>query len=149
MVPFFRVLRDGGGVEPHPRVRDRRRQRLKTDVQSDRHSIGLRVLLDVAQRLLDDPEEKDLRLWDQPHLITGDGEAGFDARLDLIGFQIVPERRDQLHLFEMDRAAHCLQRANQRWSLSALTLPHPLVRIVLVEQLYRAWTINSNHPYHR
>lgn len=43
----------------------------------------------------------------------------------------------------------CLQRANQRWSLSALTLPHPLVRIVLAEQLYRAWTINSNHPYHR
>lgn len=43
----------------------------------------------------------------------------------------------------------CLQRANQRWSLSALTLPHPLVRIVLAEQLYRAWTINSHHPYHR
>lgn len=43
----------------------------------------------------------------------------------------------------------CLQRANQRWSLSALTLPHPLVRIVLVEQLYRAWTVLQNHPYHR
>lgn len=43
----------------------------------------------------------------------------------------------------------CLQRANQRWSLSALTLPHPLVRIVLAEQLYRAWAINSHHPYHR
>ena len=46
-------------------------------------------------------------------------------------------------------ASDCLQRANQRWSLSPLTLPHPLVRIVLAEQLYRAWTINSNHPYHR
>ncbi len=46
-------------------------------------------------------------------------------------------------------AAECLQRASQRWSLSALTLPHPLVRIVLAEQLYRAWTINSHHPYHR
>lgn len=43
----------------------------------------------------------------------------------------------------------CLQRANQRWSLSALTLPHPLVRVVLAEQLYRAWTILQNHPYHR
>ena len=43
----------------------------------------------------------------------------------------------------------CLQRANQRWSLSALTLPHPLVRIVLAEQLYRAWTVIQNHPYHR
>lgn len=46
-------------------------------------------------------------------------------------------------------AAECLQRADQRWSLSALTLPHPLVRIVLAEQLYRAWSINNNHPYHR
>lgn len=46
-------------------------------------------------------------------------------------------------------APACLQRANQRWSLSALTLPHPLVRVVLAEQLYRAWTILQNHPYHR
>ncbi|PHS69660.1 MAG: 23S rRNA (pseudouridine(1915)-N(3))-methyltransferase RlmH [Methylophaga sp.] len=46
-------------------------------------------------------------------------------------------------------ADSCLQRANQRWSLSPLTLPHPLVRIVMAEQLYRAWTILQNHPYHR
>ena len=43
----------------------------------------------------------------------------------------------------------CLDRADQRWSLSALTLPHPLVRIVVAEQLYRAWTLNTGHPYHR
>lgn len=46
-------------------------------------------------------------------------------------------------------SAECLARAERRWSLSALTLPHPLVRIVLAEQLYRAWTITVNHPYHR
>lgn len=43
----------------------------------------------------------------------------------------------------------CLTRANQRWSLSGLTLPHPLVRVVLAEQLYRAWSLLNNHPYHR
>ena len=43
----------------------------------------------------------------------------------------------------------CLARAERRWSLSELTLPHPLVRVILAEQLYRAWTITVNHPYHR
>ena len=43
----------------------------------------------------------------------------------------------------------CRARAERSWSLGRLTLPHPLVRIVLVEQLYRAWTILNNHPYHR
>lgn len=39
--------------------------------------------------------------------------------------------------------------ADRRWSLSPLTLPHPLVRIILAEQLYRAWTLMVGHPYHR
>lgn len=43
----------------------------------------------------------------------------------------------------------CLRRADQCWSLSAMTLPHTLVRILLAEQFYRAWTITTNHPYHR
>ena len=42
-----------------------------------------------------------------------------------------------------------LSAAHHRWSLSALTLPHPLVRILLAEQVYRAWSILSHHPYHR
>jgi 23S rRNA (pseudouridine1915-N3)-methyltransferase len=43
----------------------------------------------------------------------------------------------------------CLQCAHQHWSLSSLTFPHTLVRIVIAEQVYRAWSILNNHPYHR
>lgn len=43
----------------------------------------------------------------------------------------------------------CLQRANKRWSLSDLTMPHPIVRVILAEAIYRAWSVTVNHPYHR
>lgn len=43
----------------------------------------------------------------------------------------------------------CLEAADPVWSLSALTLPHALVRIVVAEQLYRAWSLLRGHPYHR
>lgn len=47
----------------------------------------------------------------------------------------------------LSRAA--LERADEKWSLSRLTLPHPLVRIVVAEQFYRAWSLLKGHPYHR
>ena len=46
-------------------------------------------------------------------------------------------------------APACRDRAVEQWSLSALTLPHPLVRLVVAEQFYRAWSLLSGHPYHR
>lgn len=46
-------------------------------------------------------------------------------------------------------APACLDAAHERWSLSRLTLAHPLVRVVVAEQLYRAWSILKNLPYHR
>ncbi len=47
----------------------------------------------------------------------------------------------------LDRQARAC--AERRWSLSPLTFPHALVRVLVVEQLYRAWTILQHHPYHR
>jgi len=43
----------------------------------------------------------------------------------------------------------CRQKADYIWSLSSLTLPHPLVRVIIAEQIYRAWSILTHHPYHR
>jgi 23S rRNA (pseudouridine1915-N3)-methyltransferase len=43
----------------------------------------------------------------------------------------------------------CRERADELWSLSRLTLPHALARIVVAEQIYRAWSILQHHPYHR
>ncbi|SFF48770.1 23S rRNA (pseudouridine-1915-N(3)-) methyltransferase [Fontimonas thermophila] len=46
-------------------------------------------------------------------------------------------------------APEVLARVDQRWSLSRLTLPHALVRVLVAEQLFRAWSLLANHPYHR
>lgn len=86
-----------------------------------------RVALDERGERLSTMElARRLRLWQQ----TGD-----DVAL-LIGGPdgLCPELR---------AAAH------ERIRLSDLTLPHAMVRVLLVEQLYRAWSINANHPYHR
>ncbi|GGA97763.1 MULTISPECIES: 23S rRNA (pseudouridine(1915)-N(3))-methyltransferase RlmH [Agarivorans] len=73
-----------------------------------------------------------------------------------------PQLAQQLEAWKMDGrdvslliggpeglAPSCIQLAEQRWSLSALTLPHPMVRVIVAETLYRAWSITANHPYHR
>ncbi len=96
-------------------------------------------------------------------LLKTTGERDFVVALDVLGKTMSTERlATALSNWQMEGrdiclliggpdglSADCLARADMRWSLSDLTLPHPLVRIVLMEQLYRAWTINANHPYHR
>lgn len=42
-----------------------------------------------------------------------------------------------------------IEQAQWKWGLSKLTLPHPMVRILVAEQIYRAWSVIQNHPYHR
>lgn len=63
----------------------------------------------------------------------------------------LPEGRDiALLVGGPEGLAECaLARAAERWSLSALTLPHPLVRVLVAEQVYRGWSLLRGHPYHR
>lgn len=46
-------------------------------------------------------------------------------------------------------ALELIQKSEWKWGLSKLTLPHPMVRILVAEQVYRAWSVLQNHPYHR
>ena len=96
-------------------------------------------------------------------LLKAIGPRDFVVALDVIGRSLSTEQlASKLADWQMDGrdiclviggpdglSKECLARADMRWSLSELTLPHPLVRIVLMEQMYRAWTINAKHPYHR
>ncbi|TBW56214.1 23S rRNA (pseudouridine(1915)-N(3))-methyltransferase RlmH [Marinobacter halodurans] len=108
---------------------------------------------------------------DIPRLIQKEGEAQLAAvgRSDrVIALEVggrawsTEKLASQLEAWQMDGrdvsflvggpdglSAACRDRADQLWSLSPLTLPHPLVRILVAEQLYRAWSITRNHPYHR
>jgi 23S rRNA (pseudouridine1915-N3)-methyltransferase len=91
------------------------------------------------------------------------GDGGVVVTLDVRGSAWSTEQLAERLREWMDQGAHlkllvggadglapaCRERASASWSLSKLTLPHPLVRIVLAEQLYRAWSIFQGHPYHR
>ena len=46
-------------------------------------------------------------------------------------------------------SSSCLKKSEEVWSLSPLTFPHSIIPVLIIEQLYRAWSIVQNHPYHR
>jgi 23S rRNA (pseudouridine1915-N3)-methyltransferase len=83
----------------------------------------------------------------------------FDERGDALG---TPDWAKEIQAWQRDGrdvalliggpdglAPECLSRAQRRWSLSKLTLPHALARVMVLEQLYRAWSVTQGHPYHR
>ncbi len=78
---------------------------------------------------------------------------GFDTRglaAHVSGLELGGESRMSLLIGGAEgHAGWLLDEADEVWSLSPLTLPHELARLVLLEQLYRAETLRSGHPYHR
>jgi 23S rRNA (pseudouridine1915-N3)-methyltransferase len=107
-----------------------------------------------VKRALEKEGERLVRLIPQGALVIAlsiDGEAWSTKRL---AQQLEDWRRNYQNVVLLIGGAEglapaCLARADRHWSLSSLTLPHGLARIVVAEQLYRAWTILSGHPYHR
>lgn len=100
-----------------------------------------------------DQFRKRLRKQDGAHLVA----------LDAGGVEMVTEqlarRLDRLRQQNQDLmllvggpdglAPELLAESHEQWSLSRLTLPHPLVRVLVAEQLYRCWSLLQGHPYHR
>lgn len=90
---------------------------------------------ETAHRVILDEHGRDLTTMDLARHLKAWRETGHDVALIIGG----PDGLDPA----------LKQTARQTLRLSSLTLPHAMVRILLAEQLYRAWSILSGHPYHR
>ena len=135
------------------------------------HEYAKRLSSPFSLELIEIPAEKRTKNSDIPRLVEREGEKLLAASksshriiaLDVKGHSWTTEQlASRLDQWQHDGqnidlliggpdglSSACLQKAESKWSLSPLTLPHPLVRIILAEQLYRAWSILQGHPYHR
>ena len=105
---------------------------------SDKQAEGARLLKAIpegAQVIAFDERGESLSTMDWAKAVEGWAREGRDVAL-LVGG---PD----------GHAPEVLARASRKWSLSKLTLPHALVRVMVMEQLYRAWSVTKGHPYHR
>ncbi len=120
-----------------------------SDVPLGRRGKGL----DVEQAVRKEAEALLARVRPQDHVVALE-VSGLRVSTEALAQRLDAIRRDGRNLVLLvggpdGLGEACLQRADEKWSLSALTLPHPLVRIVVAEQIYRAWTLLNGHPYHR
>ena len=130
-----------------------------------------RLPADFSLKLIEIPAEKRNKNADIPRILEREGEKMWAAipknshviALDMKGKSYSTEnfakRLEQLQqqtpiicflIGGPEGFAPCyLEKTHEKQSLSSFTLPHPLVRIILAEQVYRAWSVLKNHPYHR
>lgn len=134
------------------------------------HEYQRRFPKELTLELIEIPAGKRGKNADIPRILEKEGELTLAAAgksrivtLDLPGKNwTTPQLAEQLEHWKQDGrdvalliggpeglAPACKVAAEQSWCLSALTMPHPLVRIVVAESLYRAWSLTTNHPYHR
>lgn len=109
---------------------------------------------DNIPKIIDREGEKILNAVPDQHTVIALDERGTSWNTLQLAAQLKRWREDQLKICLVvggpdGLSDACRQKAQQIWSLSPLTLPHPLVRVIIAEQLYRAWSILTHHPYHR
>ncbi|MBX9587461.1 MAG: 23S rRNA (pseudouridine(1915)-N(3))-methyltransferase RlmH [Gammaproteobacteria bacterium] len=105
-------------------------------------------------KIIEREGEKILKAVPDQHVIIALDERGTSWNTQQLATQLKRWREEQMKICLIiggpdGLSDACRQRAQQIWSLSPLTLPHPLVRVIIAEQIYRAWSILTNHPYHR
>lgn len=130
--------------------------RLKMDITLSLKEIPL-------QKRGDKNQISAARAKEDAQILTALQDCDYIVTLDIPGKQHTSEQLAERLSFWQQQARHVglviggpeglgkevKARAQESWSLGKLTLPHPLVRIITAEALYRAWSINQNHPYHR
>lgn len=107
-----------------------------------------------TKRLMEREGEKILGMIKQDELVVALNIKGEKWSTEKLAQQLAEWHQDGRNIALLiggpeGLAPACLERANVHWSLSPMTFPHFLVKVILAEQLYRAYTILTGHPYHR
>jgi len=116
--------------------------------------LGLREKKDKSARAISEESRRMLKAVRSGDLVVALDQTGKTVSTEKLAGLLSDWQQDGRNVVFLiggpdGLGCECLDRAEIVWSLSPLTFPHALVRILVAEQLYRAWTILQNHPYHR